>query len=94
MLDNNQIKLESVIVELLILKDEFVNKLIYPIDLNLNNIVFQRITEHKHRLVLVDGYGITNIFPAISISKKLARKQIMRKFDRHISTLIEEYRSS
>ena len=91
LLANNAISQEKIITEMMLLKEEFVEKLIYPIDLNLGNIAFQRLSENQYRLVLIDGYGTTNIVPAMTISKKLGRKQIARKFDKQINKLLNKY---
>ena len=41
---------------------------------------------------MIDGYGTTNLIPAMRISKRLGRKQIERKFYRQITVLVEAYK--
>ena len=85
------LKAYQIIEEIEKLKKEFSENLIYPIDLNLGNMLLQKTSSNSHRLILIDGYGITNKFPAIYISKGLGRKQIERKFTRQIALLNNEY---
>lgn len=89
-LKNNQFSMKEAIEEMKKLKQVFCEHMISPTEVNPENILLQKLSEKKHRLVLVDGLGTSNIIPAFYISKKLGQNQIARRFDRRIQKMEEQ----
>lgn len=87
LITENELSVKQAALEMESLKQEFCEKRISPIDLNPRNILLQKLSHNKHRLVLIDGYGINNIIPVVHLSKIFGKKHIIRRFDRHITQL-------
>ena len=90
----NQLSYDDAIIGMEQLKQEFCEKMISVIDLNLGNLLLQKISDDEHRLIMIDGFGIKNMIPVLYLSKFLGRKEITRRFDRYIKELMKQLEPS
>ncbi|AOS82848.1 hypothetical protein BIU88_00985 [Chlorobaculum limnaeum] len=58
-------------------------------ELKLDNVVFQRISEGRCRLVLIDGVGNNQFLPLANYSRTFARRMLKRKWRQFEADLLE-----
>lgn len=60
-------------------------------DLSPDNIVYQKTSENDGKLIIIDGVGNNEFIPFSTYIDYLARKKIVRKWDRFEMLLLREY---
>ncbi|MFP4350138.1 MAG: YrbL family protein [Thermodesulfobacteriota bacterium] len=69
------------------LKNYLVEEGIMVRDLKAENLVYQRLDGPTGKLIIIDGVGNNEFLPVCNWSRYLARKKIIRKWDRFIRKL-------
>lgn len=59
-------------------------------ELKLDNVVFQRLSEDRCRLVLIDGVGNNQFLPLANYSRTFARRMLKRKWRQFEEDLLEQ----
>ena len=73
------------------LKDYLIEEGIIIRDLKADNFVYQRLDGHTGKLVIIDGVGNNEFLPFCNFSVYLARRKILRKWNRFIHKLNAKY---
>ncbi|NLS13565.1 hypothetical protein HGP28_11745 [Vibrio sp. SM6] len=74
--------------KLIELKRSLIDNNISITDLPPQNICCKFKNELEYDLIIIDGFGYSNIIPVAYFSKSLLRKQIIKRFDRHLAQLM------
>ena len=74
------------------LKTYFIdNRIIFNDDVCAGNILFQKISPHTQRLVVIDGLGDTVLIPFLNYLPSHVISKINRRWERFIKNLYEDY---
>ena len=77
------------------LKSYFIeNQIIFNDDVCAGNILFQKISPHTKRLVVIDGLGDTVLIPCLNYLPSHLSSKINRRWERFIKSLHENYNST
>lgn len=75
-------EVEKIKLEMMMLKSEMVNKNIICSDLSASNVLKVRIDEEINKIVVIDGYGPTELLPLCQYVKFLGKMKMERQWDK------------
>lgn len=77
-----------------VLKARMLEEVIIPMGLKSRNILYQRSSCEQAELVIVDDIGCSEVLPLALYFKSLARRKILRKWQRFETELLRDYKIS